>query len=448
MRIRWYMAAAIVCVAVPCIAYLFFGGKKDASAQNPEGQAISSAEGRPHVEVVTPVPGGLERTTTQPGSVHAFEDADIYAKVSGYLKTQTVDIGDRVKVGQVLAEIDMPELVKEVERDAATVAQAKAQVAQMKAKVLTANADHLAALAVIQQSEADLGKAKANLNFREKQYNRVKGLFDLNAVDEKLVDERQDERDAARSALRSADAAVSTAKAQAASAAAKIEQAKADLADADSKVQVEQAVLEKTQVLLNYTKIVSPYDGVVTARNFHPGDFIRAAEQGAQHPLLNVAKTDIMRVVVQVPDQDVPFVKRGDEAEVKIDALQGRKFNGRVSRMATVEDPHTRTMRTEIDLLNPDGKLRAGMYGLVKITLEKPTLAMTIPASCLVGHSDEGFGSVYVVRQGKAYRTPVKLGADNGLKLEVLSGISTSDQIVVRYSGSIGDGVPVEVMRQ
>jgi RND family efflux transporter MFP subunit len=379
--------------------------------------------------------------------VHPFEYADIFAKVSGYLKTQSVDIGDHVKAGQTLAEIDMPELVKEVERDVATVAQARAQVAQMKAKVSTSIADHVAALAVVQQSEADLAKFEANLSFREKQYNRIKALFDLDSVDKKLVDERQDERDAARSALRSAEAAVSTAEAQTASAAAKIEQAKADLAEAESKVQVEQAVLEKTQVLLNYTKIISPYNGVVTARNSHPGDFIRAADQGAEHPLLSVAKTDVMRVVVQVPDQDVPFTNRGDEATVEIDALRGTKFNGKVSRMATVEDPHTRTMRTEIDLPNPNGVLRGGMYGRVTIVLEKPSDAMRIPASCLVGQSDEGTASVYVVRDGRAHRTQVKLGADNGLQLEVLSGLNPNDQVVTRYNGAIGDNVAVEVLR-
>lgn len=447
MRIRWFVTAAIACVALSCIAYLALGDKKDAAAQYPETRTASSTAGLPRVEVVNPAPGGLERTTTQPGSVHPFEFADLYAKVSGYLKTQSVDIGDRVKAGQVLAEIDMPELVKEVERDVAAVSQAKAQVQQMKARIATATADWLAATAAIKQSEADLGKAEANRSFREKQYARIKSLYDLNSVDAKLVDEKEDERDAARSAQRSAEAAVSTAKAQAAASDAKIDQAKADLADAESKVQVEQAVLEKTQVLLQYTKIVSPYNGVITARNFHPGDFIRAADQGAQQPLLSVAKTDVMRVVVQVPDQDVPFTNPGDQAVVEIDALRGMKFNGRVSRLATIEDTHTRTMRTEIDLPNPNGVLRGGMYGRVTIVLEKPTKALTIPASCLVGHSEEGVGWVYVVRKDRTYRTQVKLGADNGLQLEILGGLAATDEVVARYNGSIGDNVPVEVFK-
>src|SRR5581483_5395262 len=112
-----------------------------------------------------------------------------------------------------------------------------------------------------------------------------------------------------------------------------------------------------------YSKIVSPYNGVITARNFHVGDFIRAADQGASRPLLDVAKTDLMRVVVQIPDKDVPFAGPGDTAVVEIDALPGKKFNGKVSRIANAEDSQTRTMRTEIDLANADGILREGMYG-------------------------------------------------------------------------------------
>lgn len=448
MRIRWYVPAAVAGIVTIGAAYVAFTSGGPAAAQNASTSERSPADGRPRVEVITPTPGGLEHTSKQPGSVHAFEEADLFAKVSGYMKSQYVDIGDHVLEGQVLAEIDMPELVKEVKRDVAALSQAQAQVVQAKARVATADADWQAAMAVIKQSEADLGKAQATRNFREKQYARIKALFQLNSVDERLVDEKEDEREAARSAERSAEAAVATSKAQAAAAGAKIDQAKADVAEAESKVQVTEAELEKTRVLLDYAKIVSPYHGVITARNFHPGDFIRAADQGAQQPLLTVQKTDLMRVVVQVPDQDVPFTNPGDLAVVEIDALPGVKFTGKVSRIASAEDSHTRTMRTEVDLPNPDGVLREGMYGRVTITLERPRQSLTIPASCLVGQSRDSLGSVYVVRDGKTYRTQVKLGGDNGLLVEVLSGLGSNDRVVAKYNGAIGDGVPAEVVGQ
>jgi RND family efflux transporter MFP subunit len=455
MRIRWYLSAGLVGVTAVGAALFAVGQGVRASnaAEASQREAASSSnrvaasEGRPRVEVITPTAGGLERSTTQPGSVHAFESAELFAKCSGYLKQQYVDIGDRVKKGQVLAEIDMPELVKQVQREAALLRQAQAQVSQMKAHVATAVADQKVADANVKQMEADLTRVDATLSFREKQYARIKALYDLNSVDEKLVDEKDDERMAALAAQHAAQAAIIAAKAQVSAAAAKIDQAEADLAEAEARVQVSQAELEKTQVLLQYTKIVSPYDGVITARNFHVGDFIRAADQGAVLPLLDVAKTDLMRVVLQVPDKDVPLAGPGDLAVVVIDALPGRKFNGKVSRVANAEDVHTRTMRTEVDLPNSNGILREGMYGRVTIVLnEKQSQALTIPSSCLMGQSREGQGVVYVVRNDRLSRVQVRLGADNGLVTEVLSGLSASDQVVVSYNGAIGDGVLAEVV--
>src|SRR5262249_4890633 len=133
-----------------------------------------------------------------------------------------------------------------------------------------------------------------------------------------------------------------------------------------------EADLEKAQVMVKFATIVSPYDGVITERNFFRGDFVKSAAQGgSQRPLFTVECTDKMRIVTQVPDRDVPFTDPGDEAVVKLDALPGEVFKAHVSRMAHSEDPQTRLMRVEIDLDNPKGKIRQGMYGQVTIILDK-----------------------------------------------------------------------------
>lgn len=446
-RIRWFAPVVVVAGVVFGGLFVAYGpGEGPATAVGQESN--SSEGGRPRVEVIAPTAGGLERTAVQPGSVHAFESANLYAKVSGYLKSQSVDIGDRVKLGQVLAVIDMPELYKEADRRAAELKQSQAQVAQMKAHVATAVADARVADANIKQYEAQVAREQATLSFADKQYNRIKSLFQLNSVDEKLVDEKEDRLAAARAAERAAQSSLLAAQALASSAQAKIEQANADLTEAEARVDVIRAELEKTKVMLNYCQIISPYNGVITARNFHPGDFIRAADQGAAEPLLNVAKTDLMRVVLQIPDDDVPFTGPGDKAMVDIDALPGRTFTGKVARVADAEDPTTRTMRTEVDLPNPNGILREGMYGRVTVVLhERPANAFTIPSSCLVGQSGEGHGFVYVVEGGRLRRKAVKIGADNGVLTEILAGLSKDDQVVVRYNGAVGDGVLADVVR-
>ncbi|HEY4312691.1 MAG TPA: efflux RND transporter periplasmic adaptor subunit [Pirellulales bacterium] len=397
------------------------------------------------VEVVKPALHGLGRKTTQPGSVHAFQYAELYAKTSGYLGEQNVDIGDRVKRGQVLAVISVPELESDVKEAAASLERAKSVVAQMHAHVLTSQAEAAAATATVKQMEAEVVRSTAQRVYREKEFHRMEELFALKSIDKRLVDEKQDATEAARAAEMAAHAAVEKSKAEADAAAARIAQAKADVQHAETDVQVAEAVLAKQKVLLDYTRIESPYDGVVTLRKFHPGSFIRAADQGGEAPLLSVARTDVVRVVVQVPDRDVPFTNVGDEATVEIDALPGKLFSGKVSRVADSENPQTRTMRVEIDLPNDKDWLREGMYGRATIQLAPPSKAFTIPASALVGKTTDAKGKVYIVRDGKAALVPIDIGQDDGLQMEVLDGLKPTDDVIVHYRGTIGDGRPVRV---
>jgi len=446
----------VVCCGVAAGAY--FASETERNATRVSGAESAArnvhAERQPvdvKVEVVKPHHGGIERTTEQPGTVESFESARLFSKVSGYLKEQSlngkdVDIGVRVTKGDVLAIIDMPELKEEVKRDEAAVKQAEAHVLQMEAAVKSAEADAAAADALINEREADVEHAQATLRYRSKQFERLKNLLAEKAIDERLVDEAEDHRDAASAGLSSAKASVVSAKAQATAAKAKIDQAQADLEDAQAKVSVAEATLDKDRVFLDYTKIRSPYDGVVTARNFHVGEFITARDQGATIPLLAVDRTDTMRVVLQIPDLDVPFVNEGDKAVLEIIALPSRKFDGHVARVSNSEDPQTRTMRTEVDLPNKDNALRDGMYGNVTIWLEKASDVLSVPSAALVGESEGGKSSVYVVRGGKAHRVEVRIGADDGINTEIVAGLNPDDDVAVHPKGSIANGVPVTVV--
>ena len=405
-----------------------------------------SAEDGVEVQVVKPTRGGLEQTVRQPGAVHAFQWAALFAKVSGYLKTQGVDIGDAVKQGEVLAEIEAPELEAEVQHAAAALKQAKSEVEQMQARIGTAEAKWQAAVAVVAQAEAELGRTTAYRVFRKIQYDRISNLYHQKAIDERLVDEKNDELLAAQAAEGAAQAAIATAKADVAAAAATIEEAKANLKNSQAKVQVAQSVLDKDTVLAGYRTIVSPYSGVVTTRTFFPGDFIRDAERSGEPPLLVVERTDLLRVVTQVPDEDVPWAVRGRPATVEIDALPGESFHGAISRTAASEDLQSHTMRVEVDLPNPSGRLRAGMFGQVTIDLHTDRNALLLPAACLVGPQNEGKAAVYVVRDGKARLVAVKLGNNDGIHVEILSGLALGDDVVCGSKGTLADGVAVAVV--
>ncbi len=397
---------------------------------------------RKRVKVVHPHTGALLRTSNQPATIEAFAYADLYAKVSGYLKKQPVDIGDTVTAGDVIAEIDAPEYQQDLNQAQATLARARTQVTLMKAKVTTAKADAEAAEAEVKQSEAEVVKATANLEFRQKQYERVKELFKLKSIDERLVDEKEKEQEAASGAVLSARAAVLTAQAQAEAAQARIGQATAEVEDATAQVQVASSRVDRAAVFVAYTRIKSPYTGVITRRTKHVGDFIRSAEEGATTPLLSVARVDVMRVVVMVPEAEAAYTERGNPAVVEVDAIADKQFHAKVARISNSEDRTTRSMRTEIDLKNDSGLLRDGMFGRATIDLKNAPNAVTVPSSAVIKHDKKS--SVFVVHGGQAHSHPVKTGRDDGIHIEIVSGLTAADEVVQTPGEDLAEGTPVE----
>jgi len=387
------------------------------------------------VKVVFPRPGAMDRTTTQPCSVLAFGSVEIQAEVSGYLKTLNVDIGSRVKKGDVLAEIEVPELVKQLQHHKAVVKQAIAKVAQMKARKVAATAELNAAKASVKQAKAAAKSAEATLRYRQQQFDRLSALAASRTIEDRLKDESQERFDAAAEAERAAEETIVACEARVEVVSAKIIQAGADIDEALANVEVAEAEVEKTQALLDFATIKAPFDGVITRRNVFYGNFIRAADAGSMPvPMLTIDQTDKMRVVVQVPDRDAPFADPGDEATIEIVTLPGQKFKAPIARVAGSADAQTRMMRVEIDLLNPAGKLWQGMYGYATITLEKSANLLALPPSCIVNKKGKEKGEVYVVRGGRAYLTPVTIMADNGVDVGV-TGLKATDQVVINPSG-------------
>jgi RND family efflux transporter MFP subunit len=275
----------------------------------------------------------------------------------------------------------------------------------------------------------------------------MKELFETKSIDERLVDEKTEQQDAALEAKIAASEAVNSAEAKVKSMDAKVKQAVADALEAEAQVKVATAELEKAQVLVDFATIKAPFDGVITQRNFFPKDFVRAAHEGGT-PLLTVQRTDLFRVVVQIPDRDVPYCDPGDPAFVSIDALPGEELPAKVSRIASSEDPDTRLMHVEVDLPNPSAKIRNGMYGQVRIILQKSS-TLAIPSNCLVDKTQDvkGYvkGYVYVVRDGHAHRKPVTVAADNGVQIGILGDLTEKDEVIVHPDGDVSDGTPVVV---
>jgi RND family efflux transporter MFP subunit len=299
----------------------------------------------------------------------------------------------------------------------------------------------------------------------------MRDLWKDNAIEQRLLDEAKAHYEASVETELAAREAIAANKANIVAKQAQIEQALADVEAADAQVEVTQAELEKVQVQVEFATIHAPFDGVITTRSVVVNDFVRAANEGSNsEPLFTVNRIDKFRVVVLIPDRDVPFTDVGDLAEVEIDSLPSQKFPGKVSRKAESLDPQTRLMRVEIDLPNPTGKLKQGMYGHVSIILDRERDLMSVPTSCLLALDSDGKSSpgmsnlrwdiptkqvaarvgdaaaVFVVRDGRAQLVPIRLGTNTGLRAAVLSGLNANDQVVLNPPQSLVEGARVTPM--
>ncbi len=378
----------------------------------------------------------LRRSTTQPATVHAWFEAEIHAKVSGYLKSLSADIGDAVKAGQTLAVIDVPEMTKGYESQQAEVARLESARKQYRAAVDVARAR-------IEQAKADVGKAKAQADAVTLEFKRIENLVETKAVTQRLADESLSRKLAA-------EAEFASVKASELVATANLRAAEADAAGADAAAIVATKRLEELETLIQYATLKAPFPGVVTERNVDPGDLVRNAENAgaSARPLFGVAQVDKMRVRVPIPERDAIFVKVGSAAEFTCLALGTEPIKAKVSRIARRLDPKTRTMQVEIDLPNSDGRLLPGMYGTVSVELDEKQSALVVPSGAVRFDQTGKESIVYVVKGGnKIAHVPVKLGHDDGHRIEVLSGLTGSEQIVTGMLGRLPDGAEVTVVK-
>ena len=439
----WIVLGILIVAAAAGGGWWWYSHRGEASSKKADAEKKAKVKAVT-VETTRLSEGGIVRTSTQIGTVHPYEMADLYAKVSGYLADQSVNYGDRVTKGQVLAEIDVPEIIADERKGRADVLQAKAAVAQAEALVTAMTADAESAQSAVEQAKAEVDRYASATEFHKKKLDRYLNLVAKRAIPQGIADEEEEAYQSAKANQAAANKAVLTAQSDLAAANARIKKAEADLEQAKADVAVAEAVLARAEALVGYTKIISPYDGVITKRNFFPGAFIRSAAEGETLPLVTVARTDMVYVVTDVPDRGVPHLDVGDPAEVTLDALPSKVFKGKVSRFADAEDPQSRTMHTEIDLPNEDDTLRPGMYGLAKIILDTESHKATLPTTCLVGDTRGNKADILVVKDGKAKKTQVTIGADDGLRVEILDGVDPKD-VVILDTQNVSDGAPVQV---
>jgi RND family efflux transporter MFP subunit len=411
-------------------------------AESP-GQPSGSRSSLDRVTAGHPKRTTLKRFTVQPGRIEAFEETPLYPKLNGYVGEVLVDIGDVVKQDQTLIRLAVPELQDELEQKQALVAQAEAEVKQSEASVEAAEAARESARARVLQAEAGIGRADGEHRRWSAEHARIRELAANGSVTKKLEDETLNQLRAAEAAKNEVAALVQSAQAQLVESEVNIRQAHADTAAAEARLRVARANLAHTRTLHLYAELKAPFPGVVTRRSVDTGHYVHPAGSGSARPLLVVARVDRVRVSVDVPEMDAPLVNTGDAATIRVQSLAGKELNGAVARDSWSLDASNRSLRTEVDIPNPDGTLRPGMYANVTILLEQRPDVLSLPASAIVREGPDAY--CCLVASGKIDRRRVELGLRSGDEIEIVSGVRGDELVVLARAESLRHGQPVDV---
>jgi len=312
----------------------------------------------PAVTVVHPMRRDMARHVTMTGDVLGIRQAELTAKVPGFIDKIYVDRGSFVHEGQLLATLTYPE------------------------------------------QEALYKKAKANLELAELNYNRMQKLATLHVV------------------------------------------AQQDLDNARANYQAAKDDLESQETLYSYRNMKAPFDGYIIRRNFDPGHLL-TINGGDASPLFVIADTSTARIFVYVPEEDIAVIRTGANVGVTTDAYPGRIFRGTVTRIAQGLDPATRTMQTEIDIANPEGELKPGMFARVDLQLYSHPNTLTLPAGAVLRGEDGSY--VYTVSGGRTHRSKVRTGLQEGDTVEVTGGLKDDAQVVSSGWELLDDNLPVRV---
>jgi HlyD family secretion protein len=394
------------------------------------------------VEVIRPERATIRRSTEQPGQIDAYEETALYAKVAGYVEKWHVDLGAKVKKGQVLAILSVPEIDAEAEQKMAIVEETQAKLAQAKASEEVARTNLGAVEAKLVEVQAGVKRADADLALWRAQYKRVDQLVKERAVNDSVLDETRNKLGSSESARDEMSAHVKTAEADVLQSKAMLAKARSDVIAATATIKVARSDARRVQALREYETIIAPYDGVITQRQVDVGDLTEPGTQGRS--LFTIARDDIVRIVVSVPEMYATEVNAGDRSLVRLQAVAGKGFEGTVTRTSWTLDAKSRTLRTEIDIKNPAGTLRPGLYAYATIIVEEHKDALCVPSTALVREDARAF--CVVVVDGKAVRKPVTVGLDDGTRAEILSGLQGDLDVVKAYASTLAQDQAVKII--
>jgi RND family efflux transporter MFP subunit len=392
--LRGLLIALVLIIAVGFAAGLWPKLQQRQVLATEASQALAS---RPIVPTAVVVPAPRETVVTLPGTMQPITEAPVLARADGYIKRRLVDIGDHVAAGQLLAEIEAPELDQQVKQAAAALDQTQSG---------------------LEQANANLAQGLAN-----RELARVSAVRYGNLQQRGIVSRQEND----------------TYQAQYQASAASVESLQKAVAAAQNNVSAAQANLARLKDMFSYLKVRAPFAGVVTLRNIDLGTLVT----GGNTMLFRLAQTGVLRIFINVPQANASQVRVGQTTELSLNERPGMKFTGRITRSSDSLDPATRTMLVEVQVPNPRGDLLPGMYASVTLRAAREIPPLLIPSEALVARA-QGTLAAVVDRAGIVHFTPIQVGRDSGTELEVLSGLEAGMQVIVNPNDKVREGVAVE----
>ena len=387
---RWMIAVGVV-VAAGLLAWIWMGRGSNGDDAGGRGAASADSAADATAAVAAVERHNVGSTLTIAGEFKPFQDVDVHAKVAGYIRQIYVDVGDRVKEGQTIAVLEVPELAAQL---AGTEAAARAAEQQ------------------IRKAQGDLQRALSSHAAAHSAYTRLKQAADarVGLVAQQEVDDTQAKDLEAEGQVASTEAELSAAKQQ---------------------LEVAQANQKQYAAMAGYTRIVAPFAGVITNRYADTGALVAAGTSSSTQaiPVVRLAQTSKLRLVLPIPESVAAQIHLGDPVKVRVQALDS-EIEGKVSRFADSLDRQTRTMETEIDFDNRTGRLIPGMYTETRLSLREKKNALTVPLGAVSRNGEEAT-VLAVNKQNVIEERHVRLGAEDETRVEVLAGLSEQDRVVI-----------------
>jgi RND family efflux transporter MFP subunit len=395
----WIAAAILLAIAILAWRWI---GRTPTEADEHNHPLAASAEAV--AAVAHAEHRSLGNTLTIAGEFKPFQDVSIHAKVAGYIKVIQVDVGDHVKAGQTLAVLEIPELAAELAGADAAVRRSKEEIRRAESDLTRAQSAHAAAHSAYERLK-QAAEARA-------------GLVAQQEIDDSHAKDLEFE--------------------------AQVSSSSAALSAAQQQLQVAEANQKQYAALSDYSRITAPFSGVVTARYADTGALIAAGTSNSAQsmPVVRLAEISKLRLVLPIPESVAAQIHLGDPVKARVQALN-QDFTGKVSRFADSLDRQTRTMETEIDFDNRDGRLIPGMYAETQLSLGEKKDALTIPLEAVTRNGDDAT-VLAVTQQNVIEERHVKLGLEDSARVEVLSGLSDKDRVVIGNRSQFRSGQKIQ----